>query len=407
MSALLNDAPPITPTAPAKFRPPPLWLLALLTFSGTLAMHIFIPALPIASADLGTNSAAIQLTISFYIFGLALGQLIVGPLADRFGRRPVLMVGLCLYTIAGLASALAPDINFLLVARLFQALGGCTGLVLGRAIVRDTSELSEAARRLALMNLVVVLGPGVAPIIGGAMAEFLGWRSIYFALCGMGFVGLVLTWFLLPETGGLSRSQSSANVMRSYGHLFSSPAFLGYAIGGGCSTTSMYAFIAAAPFVFINDLHRSGREVGIYLAIIFIGIWLGSLVASRLARRTAIANLMVKANLLSLASALFLLIVVLTGHLSVILAVGSMMVFTFGVGIASPSAMAEALSVNPRIAGSSSGVYGFSQMTIGAICTALVGLGSDQALSSAVVLVGISILGQFAFWIANRASRSN
>ena len=282
MSALVSDTPsPITPAAPAKFRPPPLWLLALLTFSGTLAMHIFIPALPIASADLGTNSAAIQLTISFYIFGLALGQLIVGPLADRFGRRPVLMVGLCIYTIAGLASALAPDINFLIVARLFQALGGCTGLVLGRAIVRETSELSEAARRLALMNLVVVLGPGVAPIIGGAMAEFLGWRSIYFALCGMGFVGLVLTWFLLPETVGPSRSQSSANVLRSYRHLFSSPAFLGYAIGGGCSTTSMYAFIAAAPFVFINDLHRSSREVGIYLAIIFIGIWLGSLVASR------------------------------------------------------------------------------------------------------------------------------
>ena len=128
--------PSSTPRAPA------LWGLALRTFSGTLAMHIFVPALPVAGADLHASSAAMQMTVSLYIFGLALGQLVYGPLSDRFGRRPVLLGALTLYTLAGLAAALAPGVNALIAARLFQALGGCAGLVLARAIVRDTADSS-------------------------------------------------------------------------------------------------------------------------------------------------------------------------------------------------------------------------------------------------------------------------
>ncbi|MFS2055590.1 MFS transporter, partial [Variovorax sp. CT11-76] len=130
----------------------PLWLLALVTFSGTLAMHIFVPALPIAARSLGAGIGEMQMTVSLYIFGLAVGQLVYGPLADRFGRRPVLLAGLSLYTAAGLAAALAPEVHALITARLFQAMGGCAGLVLGRSIVRDTAEPQEATRRLALMN---------------------------------------------------------------------------------------------------------------------------------------------------------------------------------------------------------------------------------------------------------------
>src|SRR5471032_611180 len=129
-----------------------LWLLTLITFSGTLAMHIFVPALPQAARELGASIGAMQMTVSLYIFGLAVGQLVYGPLSDRFGRRPILMAGIVLYTTAGFAAAFAPDVNTLIVARLFQALGGCAGLVLARAIVRDTAAPRETARRLALMN---------------------------------------------------------------------------------------------------------------------------------------------------------------------------------------------------------------------------------------------------------------
>ena len=172
----------------------PLWLLALITFSGTLGMHIFVPALPYAATDLGASIGEMQLTISLYLLGLAVGQLWYGPLSDRYGRRPTLMFGLVVYTLAGLAAAFAPHVHSLIAARLFQALGGCAGMVLGRAIVRDTSTPEASARRLALLGLIVSAGPGSAPIIGSALASTLGWRSIFYLLFVLGIFNFICSW---------------------------------------------------------------------------------------------------------------------------------------------------------------------------------------------------------------------
>ncbi|MDB5369287.1 MAG: Bcr/CflA family drug resistance efflux transporter [Roseomonas sp.] len=382
----------------------PLWLLAMITFSGTLAMHIFVPALPLAGADLGVSAATMQMTVSLYILGLAVGQLAYGPLSDRFGRRPVLMGGLLLYTVSGLAAALAPDAQALIAARLFQALGGCAGLVLGRAIVRDTSAPQDATRRLAVMNLMVTMGPGLAPLAGGILAGTAGWRSIFYVLCGLGVAGFLCAWRLLPETGSVGRAPpGSATLLQNYLRLIRSPAFLGYSIGGGCATTSMYAFIASAPFIFINELHRPPHEVGLYLAVLISGAWLGSMMTSRLVTRVAIGKLLIHGNLLSVAASFVLLGGVLTGNLSVLLAVGCMFVFTFGAGIASPAALTLAIGVNPRVVGSASGLYGFTQMTAGGICAALAGIGSEPALAAAVILAAAGIVAQLSFWIALRA----
>ncbi|WP_245881189.1 multidrug effflux MFS transporter [Thalassospira marina] len=380
----------------------PLWLLALVTFSGTLAMHIFVPALPLAATGLNAAPGAMQLTISIYILGLAVGQLLYGPISDRFGRRPTLMFGLSLYTIAGVGAVLAPEVNWLIAARLFQALGGCAGLVLGRAIVRDTCVPTEATRRLALMNLMVTLGPGFAPLLGGLMAGELGWRSVLVFLCVLGVVNIVLTWRLLPETGGNAVASSGLAVVRNYFSLLRSPSFLGYAIGGGCATTAMYAFIGAAPFIFVHQLNRPTEEVGPYLAVLILGVWFGSLLAGRLIRHVPLRRLLVVANLVSAASAFGLLAVVLSGHLSVFAAVGLMFLFTLGAGTASPAALTEAISVNPQVIGSASGLYGSAQMAIGAICTALAGLGDNPALAAASVLAAAGIISQLSFWIALR-----
>jgi DHA1 family bicyclomycin/chloramphenicol resistance-like MFS transporter len=379
----------------------PLWLLALIAFSATLGMHVFVPALPRAAIDLGASVGATQMTISVYIFGLALGQLVYGPVADRYGRRPVLMAGLALYTIAGLACTLAPNIDTLIVARLFQALGGCCGMVLGRAIVRDTSAPNDAARRLALMNLMVTVGPAFAPLIGGLLASTLGWRSIFVALCMLGIANVLFVWRLLPETGTPAPG-GGAEVARNYTMLLRSPAFIGFSVGGGCATTAMYAFVASAPFIFINQLHRTTWEVGVYIGVLVSGVWLGSLLATRLIGRIAIRKLLVRSNLVSVAGAFVFLGAVLSGHLSVPIAVASMLVFTIGVGISSPTALTLAVSVNPHVIGSASGLYGFAQMGVGAICTALAGLGGNPALSAALVLAGAGIIGQSAFWMALR-----
>jgi MFS transporter, DHA1 family, multidrug resistance protein len=380
----------------------PLWLLALFTFSGTLGMHIFVPALPSAGRDLGAGIGVMQWTVSLYIFGLAVGQLGYGPISDRFGRRPALMAGLALYTIAGLAAALAPGTHALIAARFFQAVGGCAGMVLGRAIVRDTAPPQGAARRLALMNLMVTLGPGAAPIVGGAMASTLGWRSIFFFLAALGLANVLFAWRLLPETGPIGASVKASTLARDYRRLIASPAFLGYAIGGGCATTSMYAFIACAPFVFGEQLHRSPQEIGIYIAILVSGVWLGSFLMSRLVITIPMARLLIGANAMSGVAAFTFLGTALTSHLSVALIVGAMFVFTLGAGIASPAALTQAISVNPRVIGSASGLYGFAQMGVGALCTALAGLGRDAALSAAIVLAAAAAIGQASFWIALR-----
>jgi DHA1 family bicyclomycin/chloramphenicol resistance-like MFS transporter len=385
-------------------RPAPLWLLALLTFSGTLAMHVFVPALPIAAVDLGAAPGSMQLTISLYIMGLALGQLVYGPLSDRLGRRPTLMAGLVLYTAASLAAAAAPDAEVLIVLRLFQAVGGCAGLVLGRAIVRDTALPIEAARRLALMNLMVTLGPGVAPLAGSALAGTLGWRSIFLALAAFGAVNILLSWRLLPETAVTGSSGGTRTLLRNYAGLLRSPAFLGYAIGGGCATTSMYAFIAAAPFVLVQQLGRTGAEVGPIIAVLVLGVWVGSILASRLITRVALRRLLILANLLSVAAALILLLGVLAGQLSVALVVATMFLFTLGVGTAAPAALTQAIGVNPQVIGSASGLYGFTQMAVGALCTALAGLGSNPALAAALVLAASGVVAQGAFWLALRRS---
>ncbi|OZI77877.1 multidrug effflux MFS transporter [Bordetella genomosp. 12] len=377
-----------------------LWMLAVFTFSGTLAMHIFVPALAMAGKDLGASNASMQMTVSLYILGLAGGQLLYGPLSDRFGRRPVLMGGLALYTLAGLAAVLAPDAHALIAARLFQALGGCAGLVLARAIVRDTAADNSAAKRLALMNMMVMISPALAPLLGSFLAATLGWRSILALLCLLGVANLLLAWRKLPETLAQAAPLTPARLLRDYGALFRSRRFVGYTLGGGCATTSMYAFVASAPFIFIDQLHRPEHEVGVYLAILVSGVWLGNAVCGRLLNVIPIDRLLMGGNLLSAISVLTLLACVLAGVMNTTLIMVLMFVFCVGAGACSPAALTLAMSVNPQVIGSASGLYGCTQMAIGAICTSLAGLGASPLRAAVLVIAGACVLSQLALRMA-------
>jgi MFS transporter, DHA1 family, multidrug resistance protein len=383
----------------------PLWLLALFTLSGPIGMHMLVPALPHAARDLGASVGAMQLTIGLYILGMAVGQLGYGPVSDRFGRRPVLVAGLVLYSLASIAAFLAPTIHALIAARLLQAFGGGAGLALSRAIVRDTARPPDIARRLALMNLMVTLGPGLAPVIGGILSATLGWRAIFLALGALGVVNLVLLWRLLPETRAITGHVSAATIAKDYRQLITSPSFIGYAIGGGCATTSMYAFIGAAPFILVDRLHRPSYEVGLYLGLLVGGFSLGTILATRLIPGMAIGTLLARSSLVSALAAVVFLGAALSSHLNVALAVIPMFFFTIGAGISSPMALTQALSINPRVIGSASGLYGGVQMGIGALCASLVGLGRDPALAAGVVLATASAVGQLAFWIGARSRR--
>lgn len=388
-------------SSPSRTRAP-LWLLVLITVSGTLAMHMFVPALPLAAQDLAADRAAMQWTISIYIFGLAIGQLIYGPLSDALGRRPMLILGLGLYALSGAAAALALSVQMLVAARLFQALGGCAGLALGRAIVRDTATPQTAVKDLALLNLMMMIGPALAPFVGSLIATTFGWRGIFVLLAAMGGVTLFFTWRLLPETARGARNITARLLAREYGALLRSRAFLGYALGGGASTTSFYAFIAAAPFILTLQLGRPPHEIGLHLSLLVIGMLLGNAFTRRFAGRIATERIMIGGNGLSLVCALILLAVVLAGKLSVLSAIGLMSLYAFGAGATSPAALTKALSINPAVVGSAAGLYGFTQMAIGALCTWLVGFGDDPALAAAIVITVAAASGQGGFWIGVR-----
>ena len=380
---------------------PPLWLLVLVTFSGTLAMHMFVPALATAAGELGTTPAAIQMTISLYVLGLAFGQLAYGPLSDKYGRRPTLLAGLALYTAAGVVCMLATSVHVLVAARFAQALGGCAGLLLARAIVRDTADADETLRRLALMSLMTMVGPGLAPLFGGLVVASFGWRSIFACFVALGLIGLVLSWQLLPETRRAGATEGTrSSLSENYMTLLRSPAFVGCVIGGGCATTGFYAFIAAAPFIFVEQLHKPVEAVGVYLCVLIVGISAGNIIAGRLVRRVSLNRLMVGANAISVICALFLLAEVLLFGPDTTCLVVTMFVYCIGVGMCSPAVSTKAMSVNPTVTGSAAGLFGFAQMAIGAACTSLAGIGHDPALSAVAVLVGAGVVGQVAFWVA-------
>ncbi|EIK97100.1 Bcr/CflA subfamily drug resistance transporter [Pseudomonas sp. M47T1] len=384
----------------------PVWLLVLITISGTLAMHMFVPALPAAAQALGVDSAAMQRTISIYILGLAFGQLAYGPLSDGLGRRPLLLVGLSLYTVAGFCAAFAGGVHTLVLARLVQALGGCAGLALGRAIVRDGARLDDAVRDLALLNLMMMIGPGFAPLVGSLISEHLGWRAIFLVLASLGAVTLLCTWRLLPETSTPSGQVSAHALVRDYTQLLRSPVFLGFAIGGACMTTAIYAFIAAAPFIIGTELHRPLSEVGVYLGMLIVGMSVGNALTRRLIRTMSVDRLLLVGALLSIASALSLLAVVMAGGVSVAWIVGLVSLFAVGAGLASPAAMSRALSVDAHLVGAAAGLYGFGQMAVGALCTFAVGFGHDPAFSAAAVLSTSALIGLLGFGLGMSARRT-
>lgn len=381
---------------------PALWMLVMITLAGTLAMHIFVPALPIAGEALQADNAQMQLTISLYILGLAIGQLFYGPLSDALGRRPALMLGMLIYSVAGIVAWQAQSVETLIIARFFQAFGGCAGLALGRAMVRDTAPPDRAVQRLAVLNLVVAIGPAMAPLIGTLLTATLGWRTVLLALCLMGVGNLLFVWRLMPETAQATGRVNLPNLAHEYRTLVRSPAFIGYAIGGGCVTTASFAFVASAPFIFVEQLGKPASHVAFYLSLLILSISLGNFITNRTIHRIGMARLMISASLLSLTGGLSMLIVVLSGWSTAVTLEASMLLFTLGVGMCGPTALTLAVGINPRVVGSAAGLYGFAQMAIGALCTALVGLGENPALAAAIVLASAAIIGQIALRTALR-----
>ena len=242
------------------------WVLMLGTIIaiGPMTIDMYLPALPTLQAYFGVDTAAVQFTLSIYFIGLACGQLMYGPIADRFGRRRPLLVGLGLYTVASALCAFAPTIEVLSASRLLQALGGCSGMVITRAMVRDRFDPTDTARIYASLVLVMGVAPILAPLVGGQLLGLSGWRSIFVALAVFGMACWTIAYTGLRETL-VERSAPIriGRVLRGYARLLMHRRFMGYALATGLSSAGMFSYISGAPFVFIEVFDVPVRHFGL------------------------------------------------------------------------------------------------------------------------------------------------
>ena len=384
-------------------RPPTLALLVWITISGTLPIHIFVPALPAVATYFQTSAGAVQLTITLYIVGLALGQLVYGPLSDRFGRRPVLLAALALYTVATLAAAFAGSLSIFVVERVAQALGGCGGMVIGRTIARDNLSGRDAVGRLAMLLVAMSLAPALAPILGAQLTVHFGWRSILYVMSVANVAMFAIAYLTLGETHHRRGSRTAREYTLSYLHLLRSRLFVAYMIGGAAGTTSFFAFVAASPFVLVQQLGVSTQVFSLVYVLIIVGNTLGAMTANHLSRRVSEEAALRIGGAMLVGSSSLAAIAYLTGTVSVTVITVSMMIYVFGAGITSPFAIAGSVNLEPDYAGAASGLFGFAQMSYAALCTAIIALGSDNpARTMIATLLASGVISIVAFELARR-----
>jgi DHA1 family bicyclomycin/chloramphenicol resistance-like MFS transporter len=377
-------------------------LLIALTALAPLSLQIFLPALPAIQATFGVTSGTAQLVLSLSILANAFAMLAYGPISDRFGRRPAVIVGLIAFVGGSVISAVAPDISTLIFGRIVQAAGGAAGMVLARAMVRDLYDREHAARMIAYLTMAMVVAPMMAPTIGALLTEVFDWRAIFWFVAA---VGLLLTWLVvrqLVETHA-ARASGSFGLFAGAGALLRSPAFVSYALQSTFAICIFFAFISGAPYFMINVLGRSTAEYGLYFIAVSAGFMLGNLVAARLTARVGLDRMILIGSVLALAAVVLALVLLTQGDWHPLALFGPMTTGAFANGLTVPNSQAGAVSVDPALAGTASGVAGFSQMFAAALVSQLVGVLQDGTPYPMLwVMTGAAALSWLGFIVPRR-----
>lgn len=391
-----------------KLRPDTLAMtavLAMLTALGPLSTDFYLPSLPEIARVMETDVAGAQATLSSFLFGFAAGQIVWGPVSDRVGRRPVLLVGLGLFAAATLACAFAPSIGALTGARALQAFGASGPIVLGRAMARDLYEGPRAGRELARMGMIMGLVPAVAPVIGGVLQNAFGWRSTFVASLVFALVlaGVIAT--LMPETLRARSPQplSFVAIFRGFGVLLRNRAFRVYVALTGLAYAGLFAFISGSSFVLIGIYGLSPVVYGLSFGFGVLGFILGTIIAQRLVGRRGMDGVIALGVACLASGGLVMLACVATGLGGPLGVVLPMALYACGVGLTMPQAQASAMMPFPDRAGAASSFNGLCQMLLSACVGLLVGaLLGGSALPMPLVM---SALGVAAFAIFHASAR--
>jgi DHA1 family bicyclomycin/chloramphenicol resistance-like MFS transporter len=372
-----------------------IFTLGLLSAMGAFSIDMYLPGFPDIARDLHTTIAHITLSITSFFIGISIGQLLYGPLLDKYGRKKPLYIGLVVYLITSIACAYAPSADALIGIRFLQALGSCAGMVASRALVRDIFPVSENAKIFSLLMLVLAISPIIAPTVGGYVTASFGWQSIFFILASISAITIVLVYFTLPN--GRAPNQSLSLLPRQVTNDFLSvakvPQFYTYAFAGAIASSGLYAYVAGSPFVFMEIYKVSEKHYGWIFAFIAVGLIGGSQVNTLLLRKYS-SEQIIRATLFFQCLAGISLVTGTYFHfLGLYSTIFLIWVFLSTQGFAFPNSSALSLAPFSGNAGTASALMGAIQLGFGAVSTAVVSVfNNGTAMPMATVMCACAVI---------------
>lgn len=375
-------------------------VLGTLAAFGPLSIDMYLPALPLMAKEMNTNPTLIQLSLTFFLLGLSLGQLLAGPISDVHGRRKPLLVGLLIYFLASLFCVFGSTIWFLIILRFIQGVAASTGMVISRAVVRDLFSGTKLTKFFSLLALINGLAPIIAPIIGSQILRIAQWQGIFVVLSLIGAVMLFVVFFGFSETlPNESRSDGGIrSILLTFKNLLFNRSFIGYSLSQGFIFAAMFAYITGSPFV-LQDLYGISSQVySLIFSINGIGIVIFSQITGKLAGKVSERKLFVSGLLIAFIGAITLLIMlILNAGLYSILP--SLFLVVSSNGIVSTAGTSLAMQEQGKSAGSASALLGVLMLIIGRIVSPFVGLGNNQAISMGIVIVIVSIVSILSYFL--------
>jgi len=380
-----------------------LILLVVMTGLAPISLYLLVPALPMLATTFGRDASVVQMTVSFYMVGIAISQLLLGPLSDRFGRRPVMLAGLALSIVASFGCILAQTLPQLIAARFFQALGGASGMVISRAIIRDLYPRERIGAMISLVIAVMMIAQMLSPLTGGLIETAFGWHAIFYVVAALSIVVAAAVTLALPETR--PARVDDASFSRDLALLIRSRAFLGYVLCQVLASQIIFAFAGGGPYIVEVQMGRSSAEYGAWFASTGFAYFIGNLFCVRFSPRYQLDRLIWFGLALQLTGACLNFAWSMFGFNQVpAVLFGTQMLVMFANASVMANSAAGAISVRPGAAGTASGAMGFLQMGIGALTSQLGAfLGghfvSTLPLTSAILALSLACVASMIFLV--------
>lgn len=379
-------------------------ILGLLTAIGPFSIDMYLPAFPDIAKSLNTSVAQVMLSLSSFFIGISAGQLIYGPLLERFGRKKPMYVGLFIYLLASIVSAMATSVHSLIIFRGLQALGGCAGMVAARAVVRDLFEVKENARIFSMLMLVVAVSPIVAPTAGGYVTSLFGWRYVFAVLIAIDLFIIAGVYFLLPESKKPDPdfSLKTGAIFKNYAGIMKHPQFYTYALTGAIAYAGLYAYISGSPYLFMEIFRVNEKQYGWIFSTIAMGVISSSQVNNMALKKYSSEQIIKVATFCQSIIGIILAALALLGLSELYTTILLIFLFLCGQGFIFPNASALSLAPFPHSAGSASALMGAIQMSIGAAASALVSLLQNNTSFPMAGVMACCAIGAFSLFLLGR-----